>query len=136
MQTVPLRGVIPAVPVHRFYTGRERLRAAIAVQSDTPEAAQALARDAAGELREAEEALRTDGAEELAGEVLGWRVIARTTQGWCAYWNGELARAEGLFTSVEKLMEGGAEWRIEGGVSNPRVTVFSAVVYSGTSFDG
>jgi len=92
------------------------LRAAIATQEDTPAEALALARTAAGELGEAEEALLAAGDEELAGEVLGWRVIARTTQGWCAYWSADLARAEGLFTSVENLLQGGAEWRIEGEV--------------------
>lgn len=101
----------PGAPLHQYYIGRARLRTAIATQQDAPAEANEAARTAAKELRAAAEA-----APELAEEILGWRVIARTTQGWAQYWGGKLEPAQALFESVEKLMVGGSAWRIEGEV--------------------
>lgn len=97
-----------------FYTGRQRLRVAINDLEPKPAEALTAAKQAAKELRQAAEMASRDSG--LVQEALGWRVIARTVQGWTQFNLGELKSARTAFEGTEELMQGGAEWLIEGQV--------------------
>lgn len=102
-----LHGPLPAA---RWQLAVARFRVALAGLTAEP---RALA-PAPFEASEAE--FRALGAEltDHAEAALGYAVVSRLAQGWCAFHAGELERARSTFLSLEELRPRGLEWSLPG----------------------